>query len=73
MKKMEDDKWKESVEYSKFKIILELLCKEAGIGFEEKNFDYLVNKNLLDLEEIGELFYSCEMKLYKVIPFYNNP
>ncbi len=73
MKKMEGEKWKESEEYSKFKITLESLSKQAGIGYEEKNFDHLVKNDLLDLEEIGDLFYDCELKLCEVIPFYRNP
>ena len=70
MEKMNDDKWKKSEEYSKFKDIIELLCRTAGIGYEEKNLEYLEKNNLLDLENMDDLLHNCQLKLYKVIPFY---
>ena len=70
LNKMDNGKWKESVEYSRLRKLLKKLCKAAELGYEEKNLDYLEKNNNVGLDELDDLLDRCNAKLNKMIPYY---
>ncbi len=70
LEEMDEGKWLDSAEYSRFKVLLNLLCNAAKLGYDDKNLEYLEKNNLMELEKISYLFHRCGWKLMKSIPFF---